>query len=82
MTPTLLPLGLCLALGACASGSEAPAQRAEARIECNQPRTGTMIARREDCVEVTDATREEARQRADAMREAQRRNNPAGGKTP
>lgn len=66
-------------LAACAGGPETLSKdMAEAtRCETAQAPVGTTIVRRGPCIETTEASRDEARQKAEAMRESQRVTRPA-----
>lgn len=71
--PLLSAALACLVLGACATET-APAPQA---MNCGsrEPATGTMIVRRERCVETTEAERDAARRQAERMIEEQQRMN-------
>jgi hypothetical protein len=69
----LAPTAL-LFLGACAAAPEVQSDRQEAScVASSDPPIGSMIVRRERCIETTEESRQQARRQIEQMQEEQRR---------
>lgn len=71
-----LLLSICAALCACASDPTSVAENKAPACVNGDPPTGTMVIRRDRCVETSEEKRDQARRQIEAMQEDQRRRGP------
>ncbi len=71
-----------LLLCSCATDTGKVAARSAAQCAVGEPTTGTIVVRREQCVEVTEESREAARRLLERMQQEQERARTASKQRP